>query len=135
MHYWIRRILALKMKRHFLPFPNPHLRTNGFCISKKLFLDVTCGYTIKDKNDTFLFESGKDGISRRIALRRLHLIVVGRDGRGFFPNEWSISGTYRQGEQGNLLIADNQTRMFTDADNSKRIILSQNAWGKKYKGL
>jgi hypothetical protein len=131
MHNWVRRIVASKIKRNFLPFPNPHLRTNGFCISKKLFLDVTRGYSIKDKRDTLLIESGRDGISRRIELRGLHLLVVGRDGRGYHPNEWSISGTFRQGEQENLLVADNQTRMFADADNSLRIILSQQAWGKK----
>jgi hypothetical protein len=131
LYPWVRRILALKLKRQFLPFPNPHLRTNGFCISRELFLDVTCGYTIKDKIDTFLFESGRDGISRRIASRGLDLIVVGRDGRGFLLNEWAASGTFRQGEQENLLIADNQTRMFIEASNSLRITLSQNAWGKR----
>ncbi|MGA2911972.1 MAG: hypothetical protein ABSE07_00470 [Methanoregula sp.] len=132
MYSWVRKIVASKIKRHFLPFPNPHLRTNGFCISKKLFLDITRGYTIKDKKDTFLIESGRDGISRRIASRGLHLIVVGRDGRGFYPNEWSISKTFRQDEQENLLVADNQTRMFTDSDNSTRITLSQHAWGNEY---
>lgn len=130
LYYWIRKIVASKIKRNFLPFPNPHLRTNGFCISKKLFLDITRGYTIKEKNDTFPIESGRDGISRRIASRGLNLLVVGRDGRAFYPNEWPISGTFRQDEQENLLIADNQTRMFIDADNSTRIILSQHAWGK-----
>jgi hypothetical protein len=126
--YWIER---LNTKRLFLPFPNPHLRTNGFCIHKQLFLDVTRGYTIKDKIDTLRFESGIDGISRRIASRGLHLIVVGRNGRGFFPNEWPISGTFRQGEQENLLVADNQTRTFTCADSSERIFLSKLAWGEK----
>jgi hypothetical protein len=126
--YWIERS---NTKRFFLPFPNPHLRTNGFCIHTKLFLDVTRGYTIKDKIDALRFESGIDGISRRIASRGLHLIVVGRNGRGFFPNEWPISGTFRQGEQENLLIADNQTRTFTYADNSERAFLSKLAWGGK----
>ena len=129
--YWVRRMITLKLKRQFLPFPNPHLRTNGFCISRELFLDVTCGYTIKTKDDTFLFESGRDGISKRIASRGLDLVVVGRDGRGFFPHDWAVSGTFRQDEQKNLLIADNQTRMFIDADNAMRNKLSQHAWGGK----
>ena len=127
----IDRIKAFKIKTHFLPFPNPHLRTNGFCISRKLFLEVTHGYNFKNKNDTILFESGIEGISRKIASRGLQLIVVGRDGRGFFPDEWSTSETFRQGEQENLLVADNQTRIYTDADNSERIILSRFAWGEK----
>ena len=133
MHKWLRRIVASKIKRNFLPFPNPHLRTNGFCISRKLFLDVTRGYTIKDKRDTFLIESGRDGISRRIELRGLDLIVVGRDGRGYLPNEWPLSRTFRQGEQENLLLADNQTRSYTDADYNTRISLSKNAWGENSK--
>jgi len=128
---WIDRIKALKIKKHYLPFPNPHLRTNGFCISRKLFLEVTQGYSFKNKNDTILFESGREGISRKIASRGLQLIVVGRDGRGFFPDEWSTSRTFRQGEQENLLVADNQTRLYGGADNSDRIILSRFAWGEK----
>jgi hypothetical protein len=130
-HYLTERLFAFKIKRNFLPFPNPHLRTNGFCISRELFLDFTRGYTFKNKNDTLIFESGREGISRKIASRGLQLIVVGRNGRGFLPNEWSTSGTFRQGGQENLLVADNQTRQFTNADNSKRIVLSRLAWGKK----
>ena len=76
------------------------------------------------------FESGRESISRRIASRGLDLIVVGRDGRGFFPDEWSISRTFRTGEQENLLVADNQTRSFTYADKKTRILLSQYAWGE-----
>jgi|WetSurMetagenome_2_1015567.scaffolds.fasta_scaffold241242_2 hypothetical protein len=132
MNYWIRRILALKLKRNFLPFPNPHLRTNGFLISKNLFHIVTRGYAFKGKNDTYSFESGRAGISRLIALKGLNLIVVGRDGQGFFPYEWSISGTFRQGEQENLLVADNQTRIYAEADASLRSILSQLAWGREF---
>jgi hypothetical protein len=129
IYLWIKKMLALKMNRNFPPFPNPHLRTNGFLISKDLFLDVTHRYIVKDKMDTLFIESGRDGISRRIRLKGLDLMVVGRDGRGFFPDEWSISGTFRQGEQENLLVADNQTRIFAEADPSERIILSQLAWG------
>jgi hypothetical protein len=123
------RIKALEIKKYFLPFPNPHLRTNGFCISRKLFLEVTHGYTFKNKNDTLIFESGREGLSRKIASKGLQLIVVGRDGRGFFQDEWSTSGTFRQGEQENLLVADNQTRIYANADRSDRITLSHFAWG------
>jgi hypothetical protein len=131
IHKWIDKIKAFQIKTHFLPFPNPHLRTNGFCISRKLFLEVTQGCTFKNKNDTILFESSREGMSKKIVSRGLQLIVVGRDGRGFFPDEWSISGTFRQGEQENLLVADNQTRIYADADNSDRIILSRFAWGEE----
>jgi hypothetical protein len=125
--YWIERFYK---KRFFLPFPNPHLRTNGFLISRDLFLDVTQYHKIKDKIDALCFESGKDSISRRIESRGLNLVVVGRDGHGFFRDEWSKSGTFRTGEQENLLVADNQTRTFTDSDINMRILLSEYAWGK-----
>ncbi len=125
------RIKALEIKKLFLPFPNPHMRTNGFCISRNLFLEVTHGHTFRNKTDTLIFESGREGLSRKIASRGLQLIVVGRDGRGFFPDEWSTSGTFRQGEQENLLVSDNQTRIYADANDSERIILSRFAWGEK----
>jgi len=128
--YLMGWIYSLKLKKQFPPFPNPHLRTNGFCISRALFLDATHGYTINNKTDALLFESGKDGISRQIASKGLSLIVVGRNGQGYLPNEWAISGTFRQGGQVNLLIADNQTRIFIESESSRRAVLSQLAWGE-----
>ncbi len=42
----------------------------------------------------------------------LRVLVVGRDGIGYEKHQWNISNTFWQGTQGNLLIADNQSRSY-----------------------
>ena len=56
-------------------------------------------------------------------------VVVGRDGSGYEKELWSQSGTFRQGRQENLLIADNQTRRFASANQSLKDQLIHSAWG------
>lgn len=118
---WVR-------KRLFHPFPNPHLRTNGFIISREL-LNRIGRKRIKTKMDAHRFESGRDGLSGSIRSMGLSLIVVGRDGRGFSVEEWPRSGTFRLGGQDNLLVADNQTRGYEDARAEQRNLLTSQAWG------
>lgn len=42
------------------------------------------------------------------------MIVVGKDGEGYDKKEWRKSRTFRQSEQENLLVADNQTRDYQE---------------------
>ncbi len=125
----LRGMELRKLKKYFLPFPNPHLRTNAFCIRRDLFLDVVDKLRIKDKVAAHRFESGREGLSCRVLSRKMSLVVVGRDGRGFAPEEWPKSETFRLGNQNNLLVADNQTRRYELADESERIHLASHAWG------
>ncbi len=53
--------------RDFPPFPNPHIRSNGFMISRKLLLSFR--YQVElTKEACCHFESGQSGLSRRFAL-------------------------------------------------------------------
>ena len=56
-------------------------------------------------------------------------VVVGRDGAVYPPEAWPDSATFRARDQANLLIADNRTRQWEDADPSERARLSRLAWG------
>ena len=94
----------------FPPFPNVHVRSNAFMIDRARFCRLTQGLVMDDKMKTFRFESGREGLTRRVQAEGLEVLVVGRDGRGFPPRAWPVSGTFRQGRQENLLVADNQTR-------------------------
>ena len=42
----------------FPPFPNLHLRSNGFMIERELFSSILAGTVIRDKSDADLIESG-----------------------------------------------------------------------------
>jgi hypothetical protein len=114
----------------FAQFPNPHLRTNGLLIERARWLDV-CPQTPRDKLGAYRLENGRRGITARLRAKGLEVAVVGRDGRSYRIGEWAASRTYWQGNQQNLLIADNQTRAYKDGDFLRRQILAGYAWGEQ----
>ena len=83
------------------------------------------------KEDAYRFESGKESMTNQVLRMGLKVLVVGRDGRGYEQEEWALSETAFQGEQRNLLVADNHTRQYTDANASLRAFLSRLAWGRE----
>ena len=128
----LRRIMsALRSRLNrclFLPFPNPHLRTNSFIISRQLMLEVW-PRLILNKSAAYMFENGRNSFTQRLLRRGLKPLIVGRDGQGYEKEQWARSNTFRQSNQENLLVADNQTRNYAAADFEKRKCLSVLAWG------
>lgn len=116
-------------RRQFPPFPNPHVRTNAFMLERErmLALDWTVA---RGKSSAHRLESGTRGITRQLLADGLEPRVVGRDGRGYAPLEWPHSRTFRSGDQGNLLVADNRTRQYDEADPPRRAELARMAWGE-----
>lgn len=114
---------------YFDPFPNYHLRTNVFMISSQTMKGLRCP-TLQNKLDTYNFESGKNGLTKQILRKGAKVIVVGRDGIGYEKEAWNISKTFRQSEQENLLVADNQTRDYQCGTPERREYLSSITWGE-----
>lgn len=117
--------------RMYDPFPNHHVRTNGFMLRRELMLALRWP-AIRTKADALAFESGRAGLTRQVEARGLGVLVVGRDGRGYAPADWWRSGTYRCGDQQNLLIADNRTRQFGNFDTldpTTKAGVVVNTWG------
>lgn len=100
-------------KKPYPVFPNPHIRSNAFMIDRESFCRVTRGQVIAEKLDAIHFESGPRSMTRQILAMGRETLVVGRNGRGYAPQWWPTSDTFRLGTQSNLLVADNQTRNFT----------------------
>jgi len=111
-----------------MPFPNPHLRSNAFLISRELMNRVWPNFIVT-KRGAYLWENGRKGFTPRIQGLNLRVLVAGKDGHSYAPDEWPRSGTFRQDNQQNLLVADNQTRGYDEADAEKRRQLSMYAWG------
>jgi len=122
------RIKILINRRAYAPFPNPHLRSNAFIISRELMNRVWPSFVV-GKLNAHHWESGRKGFTRRIQELHLRVLVAGKDGRAYAPDEWQRSGTFLQGKQENLLVSDNQTRGYDDADAASRRQLSMYAWG------
>jgi hypothetical protein len=60
----------------------------------------------------------------------LRPLVVGKDGRCYEKEEWHTSNTFWQGDQQNLLVADNQTNDYQNGSAERRLFLSRYAWGE-----
>lgn len=101
----------------FPDFPNVHLRTNALLVRRQDFLEHRPRH-IHYKLQAWFFESGRRSFSYKLITRGLRLAVVGRNGTVYKPEEWSCSGTFWQGDQSNLLALDNQTRRYSDGNES-----------------
>jgi hypothetical protein len=131
IRHWPQQLLVLPRARRDYPrFPNPHLRTSAFMLERERL----CGFELADlpdKRSTYLLESGRASITRRLHDEGLRVVVVGRDGSVFDVEAWPDSHTFRSGEQENLLIADNQTRDYQHASPRVRRRLSRGTWGSR----
>jgi hypothetical protein len=110
------------------PFPNPHLRTNGFALRRQTILDLEWP-TGLDKLQTVALEGGSSSLTRQVRERGLETLVVGRDG-AYPPAQWRRSRTFRSGEQENLLLSDNRTRHYQQGGTLTRRGLAWLAWGR-----
>lgn len=124
-----RKWLGTYFGIYFERFPNYHIRTNGFMITRDNMLKIRRGI-ILTKMHAWILESGKSSITRQIERLGLRPVVVGKDGKGYDKHEWDVSNTFRRGTQNNLLISDNQTRKFDAASPEWRRNGEIFAWGK-----
>jgi hypothetical protein len=121
------RFKLLQYKKYFYPAPNYHIRTNAFMISRKNISKIRYK-SIRSKMDAHRFESGKDSLTRQISNMRLDVLVVGKNGRAYKKEEWCSSNTFRQGEQENLMIDDNQTINYMNCDSKEKSSLYHSTW-------
>jgi hypothetical protein len=122
------RSLLPTRRRRWARFPNPHLRTNAFMLAGDLIRSADWP-EVPTKRGAWELESGRRGLTRHVWSHGQQALVVGRDGNAFAPGDWPASATFRSGEQANLLVADNRTRQWQDADRDTRAKLSRMAWG------
>ena len=115
--------------RFFFDFPNPHVRTNAFFIKRELFLSLD-HKPLKNKFMAYVLESGKKSITNQVLKKGLKALIVDRRGNAYSSEQWAESDIFWRNGQENLLIADNQTRMYETADNQYKRTLTYLAWGK-----
>jgi hypothetical protein len=118
----------LHSARSFPSFPNPHIRTNAFLMRRDLMMHIQVG-ELSAKWDALAFESGRNSLTRQVLRQGLQALVVGRDGRGFPPQAWEESHTFRSGDQANLLVADNRTLEWAAAPSQIKERQVVEAWG------
>lgn len=120
----------LRLDRRFGPFPNVHLRSNAFLLARELFLRVIGDRPVRGKLDAFLIESGPESLTRGVLACGLQALIVGADGRGYPPPLWPRSRTFRLGPGDNLLVGDNQTRLFAAMPWKTKVFMARVTWGR-----
>lgn len=112
----------------FPPAPNYHFRTNAFLIDRELFLSLKIP-AIKNKFIAYQVESGYRGITRQLLKRKIKMMLVDKHGIGYVISQWHIPNVFFKGEQEDLLIADNQTNIYSAADpEEKKRLHFLNQW-------
>jgi hypothetical protein len=114
----------------FDPFPNPHVRTNAFLMRREVMLSLHWGEVVT-KSGAWRLENGKRSVTQQVWEEGLEALVVGRDGEAYDHERWYESHTFRSGGQRNLLVADNRTRQFAEADPAEQRRLAELAWGDR----
>ena len=76
-----------------------------------------------------MFESGRNSISRQLMRMGYKIFVIDKKGESFEEQSWVRSKTFWTGEQENLLVEDNQTRIYQKAEAQQKRQLSLLAWG------
>jgi hypothetical protein len=120
--------MAMRRSRTMGLFPAPHLRTNAFLVDRALLLSLTAG-RVASKLDAYALESGRGSITAQLRARGLEPVVVDRTGTARGPDAWPRADVYAQAAQEDLLVADNQTRLYAQATTRQRAVLSALAWG------
>jgi hypothetical protein len=112
----------------FEPFPARHLRSNTFMLSHAALRELHL-LPVRNKMDIHVLESGRQSITAQLERIGLRSLVVDRTGAVYGPEQWDRSRTLWQGEQEQLLVADNQTLCYTAGTFARRNLLSTLAWG------
>jgi len=112
----------------FLPFPNPHIRSNGFMVQRERLLPFRAAQ-IQKKLDACAFESGADSLTRQVRKAGLSAIIVDSGGRGYDVENWPTGQLFRVGNQAGLLLTDNQSRAFDNMSVVARVTNVRMTWG------
>jgi hypothetical protein len=114
----------------FERFPACHLRTNAFMARRETLRAIRM-CRIETKMDAYRLENGKRSLTRQVQATGLRTLVVAKDGSAYDHEQWPLSRTFWQGDQENLLVADNQTRSYLNGTLERRRLLSGFAWGPR----
>lgn len=127
--YWLLTLAnAVRYLPTMVPFPAIHLRTNAFLVDRAAFCSLSLG-RVRTKHSSHRLESGRGSITAQLRAQGRPPVVVDRHGVVRQGREWPVADVFWQGAQEDLLVADNQTRMYTAASSEQREVLSRLAWG------
>jgi len=111
-------------------FPNYHIRSNAFMISRQDYLALLDDRPLENKTKAYQFECGDQSMTKLIEASGRQALVVGKRGPVQKHVLWR-AGIFRSGHQQNLLVGDNQTRIYQSSTFLKKLAL----WAFSYSYL
>ena len=111
-------------------FPNRHIRTNGFLIKSKDFLEFIKDKFVDSKLKSFLIESGYNSLTNFFLKKNYNIFIIDRTGKKFSLNKMRDSQTFAYSNQDKFLISDNHIRKYLTFSNKNKMIKSRQVWGK-----
>ena len=86
---------------------------------------------VNTKFGAYQFENGRRSLTGFYMAKGLKVLVVDKYGKIFQPSEWKKSSTFWIDNQENLLVSDNQTRIYETATAEEKKQMGWLAWGTK----
>lgn len=115
----------------FKSYPNPHIRTNAFCINseffEKFFLSV---YYPTNKFHIHLLESSNIGLSQFVKSIGGRVALVTKNGSYINEDQWHLNPCFNADNNVQSLVLDNQTRNFYKKSKKKQEFISFSIWGQ-----
>jgi hypothetical protein len=121
---------SLWRKIFFPQFPNPHIRTTGFCAKTEVLMKIWPKRLFGFKFLEFMHEAGRWSISKRAEKLGYQNWLVGRDDSTMFTSYCWTPSLFRYHNNQQLLISDNQTDAYLKGDPITQGILRWKAWRK-----
>ena len=105
------------------------MRTNGILVEVSIWLEYFKNLKIKTKLDCHLAESGCNSFYSFVKNNYGEFVIVDKLGVQRCEAEWQFNGAFRTKNQNeHLLVSDNQTRYFSNADELKKKNLEMESW-------
>jgi hypothetical protein len=129
--HWIMSLLNLVRDAPSMAlFPSVHLRTNAFLMRREEFCALRWG-SLTTKRSNYRMESGRRSLTAQLHARGRRTVVVDRHGAERDWPQWHEAAVFWQERQQDLLVADNQTRVYAGGAPEWRRVLSGYAWGDR----
>jgi hypothetical protein len=125
--YYIYRVI--KYLINFPLFPNPHIRTTGFMMFAKDYLQYKFEKNYFTKFHNWKTESGRNSMTNFFKKNGFEILIVNSDGKAFLEKDWKLSQTYCYKNQKKLIISDKRTRKYSKFSVNEKNIKTKIVWG------
>lgn len=124
--YILRKLINLIF---FKKFPNPHIRTTGFLLDSKDYINFYKNKDCQKKFDAWKIESGRNSITNFFLKKNFLIKLVNSDGKSYDIDNWSNAGTYAYKKKPKNIISDKHTRKYDLLTNNDKVSFQKKVWG------